>query len=185
MRAPRNGGGTEVHNWRREAEPWKNEVEAWRFTTGQWLEGKFPLAIPIYQGTVPLDFTLGAQDIPVVSQRVFKELKSLCGDSVQWIPASIPGINDSFFIANVLRILDALDMKQSEITRWKKEDDWPEKVGQIAGVARLVIKTAEVGHNGIFRLKNWNSPLFVVETFKKYLDDLHVTGIEFEEVATA
>src|ERR1043166_637901 len=164
LRAPRKFGGMEVHNWRSEAEPGREEVEGWHFTSGKKYEAAAPLVIPIYQGTVELDFTLGSMGMPVVKPHPAKRLKELCGDSVQWIPAVVPGIAERFEIANVLTLVDALDVDRSEVQWWTEKDNWPEKIGTIAGVARLVLRKDALVGVTMFRLNGWEPPLLISET---------------------
>jgi hypothetical protein len=95
----------------------------------------------------------------------------------------IPSVPDSFMILNAQKMLDALDEDHSEITRWSK-NIWPEKAGQVAGVARIVLKSEAIKNDGIFRIKNWEPPLFVSEVIKLALEDLQVPGIGFQVVTT-
>lgn len=139
------------------------------------------LNILVEEGAVPLDFTLGPFDMPVVKRCLAEMIENLAPAEVQRIPVRI-GRLDDYEILNVLALCDGIDEERSEITRWRAEDGCPEKVGKYFGIGDLVLRGKDAGQFKIFRLKNWELPLIVCETIKRNLSKLGASGIDFKEL---
>lgn len=182
LRAPKKSEESLIPDSEKIEDSWRNEVEGWHFASGKPFKSEGNLVIPIRTGSVVLDFTLGSMDMPVVKSSIAARLKYVCGDSIQWISVAIPGAGFDFEIANVLKLLDALDEERSEITPWTKDSNWPERAGQIAGVGKIVIKSAMLKDATLFRLTRWDGPLLATEEIKTLLEAMKVTGIKFQEI---
>lgn len=139
------------------------------------------LSVPMDSGRVPLDFTFGPFDMPIVRGSVGEMIERCAPGEIQRISVRI-GRSRDFEILNVLTLCDAIDEELSEITRWEKKDGWPEKVGQYFGIGELVLRKKKIGDSKIFRLKDWEPPLIVCETIKRNMEGDGVTGASFKEL---
>jgi hypothetical protein len=157
------------------------ELDSRLFTECRKYSDDRVLDISIEEGAVPLDFTFGPFDMPIVKRSLAEMIENLAPAEVQRIPIRI-GRLDDYEILNVLALCDGIDEERSEITRWRAEDGWPEKVGEYFGIGDLVVREKDVGQFKIFRLKNWELPLIVCETIKRNLGKLGVSGIDFKEL---
>ncbi len=144
-----------------------------------------PFVIPMQSGSKPLDFTLASFHMPVITERVGEHLESCCGDAIQLIPAEILGIDRRFEILNVLRVVDAVDKRRSEISWRPKEDAFGNQIQTFAGIGRLVINEKNIAGARIFRLKHWELPLIVDEVAKDLIESLRTTGIRFGNISTS
>ena len=161
------------------------EVDPRLFTEGREYRGQRPLEFTIRRGARALGFTLGSFELPVVLPAVASHLQRCCGDSIEFIPASISGPGDQVEILNVINTIDAIDEKHSQITWWTHEDGVPDRIGTYAGVGRLTIRREAVSGAPVLRLKKWELPLIVSEVVKGALESIRTTGIVFQELAVS
>jgi hypothetical protein len=159
-------------------------VDPRSFTEGRRYEGGSCLQIPVKRGGMALDFTLGAFDMPVVLSNIACSLKEFVSMDIEWVNAKIDGYKEEFEIANVLTMRDAINEDHSEITRWTKEDGLPSRIGEYAGIGKLVLNRSEVKGASIFRLKGWELPLLVSYSLVCHLKELEISGVRFEEIQT-
>jgi hypothetical protein len=162
--------------------PEGDEIDPRLLTGGSVYRGRGPLLVPVKEGKTPLDFTLGAFDMPVVAARVAEVIEKYAPGSVQRIPVVIGSGIIGHEALNVLKKLKGMDEKRSLISYWTAEDGQPEKVGTYCGVARIALDIKAVKGVQIFRLDGWEVPIIVDEHVKDALTKLCVTGIEFEAV---
>jgi len=145
---------------------------------------EIPFEVPVKRGTKPLDFTFGSFNMPVVTEAIGKCIHAHCVDDTQLIPVKVDGIEGGFYILNAIRVLDAVDAEQSEISWRIKEDKQGNKVQSFAGIGRLVLIGKVVECASIFRLRGWELPLIVDETVKGLLENQRTSGIRFQELRT-
>jgi len=158
------------------------EVDPRSFTEGREYKGEGRLLLPIDRGSEPLDFTLGSFDMPIVRAEIAAKLELLAPGEIQRIPVAVVGSRTKYEVMNVLTVMKIINEGLSEITRWTASDGVPSRVGTYAGIGKLVLNRAGIGSSRIFRLKDWELPLFVSESIKNYLEVSHATGIAFEEI---
>ena len=159
-----------------------NYVDPRNFTNGTVYRGESPLEIPVFRGETALDFTLGSFDMPIVTRRVMERIRTFCGASAQWVPATIAGRDFRVEILNILEVLDAIDEELSEISWRIKKDAISNDVRTYGGIASLVLRRERVRGSRVFRLRGWELPLIVCEPVKAALEDACVTGISYKEL---
>jgi hypothetical protein len=124
---------------------------------------------------VSVDYSEVPLSGPVVSQRVMEAIQRHCGgEDVQFITLSIENHQDeSFYVMNVLKSFDGLDMKATVfiLPRFAK---------------KIVLQKTKLGGCGIFRLSDdiINNLVFVNSRIKEELERLEITGIELTGIET-
>ena len=83
---------------------------------------------------------------------------------------------DSYFVANIVTVIDALDLDNSKYDVFELDDE------KIISVEKYALKSSQIVNRHIFRLKDKTIPIFVSETLKKVIEDNKFTGFEFLEV---
>jgi hypothetical protein len=157
------------------------EVDSRIFTKCSKYTGSGDLSVQAEKGSVPLDFTFGPFDMPIVKKYVGEMIERCAPGEVQRIPVRI-GRSCDYEILNALTLRDAIDEELSEITRWKEKDGWPEKVGQYFGIGELVLKKEKIGDSTVFLLKDWELPLVVCEIIKSQMESDGIAGVSFKEL---
>ena len=152
------------------------------FTEGRSYAQEQDFLISVKKGKAPLDFTLASFDMPVTKVHIAESMKAKAPNDVQLIPAQIMGTTGSYRIINVLTMLKAINEELSEITRWTATDGLKHRIGDYAGIGRLVLQADKITGEAIFRLKDWELPFIVRDDVKTLLQDLNTSGIDFEEI---
>jgi len=158
------------------------DVDPSRFTTGQVYDGPRDLTLDREDG-VPLDFTLAAFDVPVVSERIATILRELCPCDIQIIPIGIEGEEVGYAILNVLSTVACLNEEKSVFTKWTDADGRNDKLGQYRMVAKLVVDHNKTEGAEIFRIDGWDVPLIVSKRIKEGLEQQGCVGSDFECVS--
>ena len=83
---------------------------------------------------------------------------------------------DSYFVANIVNVIDALDLDNSKYDVFELDDE------KIISVEKYALKSNEIVNMQIFRLKDDTIPIFVSETLKKVIEDNDLIGFKFLEV---
>lgn len=158
-------------------------MDPWQFKKGRALElgcvPRFTLDLPGH----PLDFSLAAFSIPVVSGRFVKLFEHLRVDGVQFIPAQIDDQPEPGYILNALHIVRCIDDARSEqVQYWKPEDSRPDKLGEYRAVHGMRVDPARAGEARIFRPWGWRVALIVAEDVKQAIEASTLSGTRFVEV---
>ena len=127
------------------------------------------------------DITFGPFDVPIINSRAYSALKYLDGSAIQFIPVSVKGIDDNYWIANLLIKSDILDEVQSKIMWWKPEDGRPDKLGEYRMVSKAVARL-DVEIPSLSRLKKFDISVVVNENTKQTISEYELTGIDFEKI---
>jgi hypothetical protein len=159
-----------------------HEVFSWDFTTGNPVQVRGRLKLPIKLKGRPLDFSWAGVMIPVVHVKVASMLAERAPNDVQLIPADIEGQPDSYLVLVAIRLIRCIDEAASHVSFWKPEHGVPEKVGHYMGVDRMRIDKTQVGNAKVFRPEGWTVTLIVSEEIKDALERMGATGTRFEEV---
>lgn len=160
------------------------EIDFWPLITGRQVQlSDYPrLHFPVQAAGTELDFTLALFDIPVVRKEVAAKIEEVVGGEVQRLPVGVNGTLNEFEILVVPKRFNCIDMDQSDYELWGEEDGRPDKVGEIRMLVDWKIDLKKVPVNcDIFRVEGWETAMIVSATLKRVLEDLKVTGIEFEE----
>lgn len=158
-----------------------DEIDYWDEYLAYYFKGN-PLPkdwnMPRYELGAPekplYDFVHGESAAPFVSERAKKVLEPLVGNAVQFWP--IGRIKDSdFYILNVIRILDCLDVDQSKISY---ASDVP---GKVLGVQKAIFDFTKVPRDAvIFKISQYPRPIYVTDAFVDCIRKNRLTGVGFE-----
>ena len=113
---------------------------------------------------------------------VFQQLtKNIIKNQVQYLPVKIidrftKEEVDSYCVANIVTIVDALDMENSKYDIFELDDE------KIISIEKYALKGKEIVDKHIFRLKGDTIPIFISETLKKVIEDNDLIGFKFLEV---
>jgi len=161
------------------------EVDPGLFTIGRSVENLDECIIDVRDGKKALGFTFSDFDAPVVDATVLALLKELCGRSIQTIPVAVSGHRDRYWMLNVTTVVDCIDESATEIERWTADDEEPERVGQIRGLANLTIDPARAAGAELFRPKGWEIQLLASSRVHDAMTRAKVAGVQFVPVGLA
>lgn len=150
---------------------------------GEFVDVVPPLHISLRRPGPPLDFTLGDFDVPVVTKRVAQLLTRVADEDIQKFPVRIDSSSEEYNIINCTRIIDCIDLQDSNVTYWSAEDGLPDMIGKLQMVIDLVIDPHLAQGRQLFRLEGWPVALIASSDVKKALEDEGVTGICFKQVS--
>lgn len=118
----------------------------------------------------------------IVSKRFRKLIQEIVMDkAIQYLPTKIIDViskneTTEYEIANLLDIVDGLDLKHSKYDVFELDDE------KIISVEKYALKKEKIDGHNIFRLKNDTVPVFVSEKVKNIIEDNALTGFAFLEV---
>lgn len=159
-----------------------NEVSPDKFTVARSLDLIPPLIIPLQYEGIPLDFTFGAFEMPVLNYRTVKLLEEFVAGIIQCFPVSIENHVGNFSVVNFLEIKKCLDEAQSEFIKWTKDDHRADKAGQYRQITKLRIDPKLAEDCDVFRLWGWDTTLIVSERIRRAFVDHKINGVRFIEV---
>lgn len=101
---------------------------------------------------------------------------------IQFLPVKLVdkvsnAINETCKVANILDVINALDLENSQYDVFELEDE------KMISVEKYALKASEVKEHDIFRLKNDTIPIFISEKIKKLIEENGLVGFAFLEVA--
>ena len=132
-------------------------------------------------GNVLTDYLANLYRWFVVSENFYNRTQKILDGQVQYLPISVIDrftriqVN-SYFVANIVTVIDALDLDNSKYDVFELDDE------KIISVEKYALKSSQIVNRHIFRLKDKTIPIFVSETLKKVIEDNKFTGFEFLEV---
>jgi hypothetical protein len=85
-----------------------------------------------------------------------------------------------YSIANIVDLVSALDVEKSMLTRYGESR--PDRIGQISGIMKPVLKESLLSGHDIFRLAGYPLAYFVSERFRNIFLRGHFTGYTFGHV---
>ena len=145
----------------------------------QW--GRVVFEYDSTEGNVLTDYLANPHRWFVVSENFCNKAQKILENQVQFLPVKVidrfSGIEvDSYFVANIVTVIDALDLDNSKYDVFELDDE------KIISVGKYALKSSEIVNRHIFRLKDDTIPIFISETLKKVIEDNDFTGFEFLEV---
>src|SRR5229473_1193138 len=128
------------------------------------------------KGTVKKGTPLGdcpyfVTEILIVSEKLKGLIQSFTDDEIEFLPVDIDG-QPGYSYMNVLCILDALDLKKTELKRFDS--------GKIMYVIQAQYHDEIVNGHHIFMLPNYHG-IYISEDLKKYLEDNYVHGATYRD----
>ena len=117
----------------------------------------------------------------VVSEKFRSLMGRIESDSIQYLDIKIRNsetnkINDTYKVANVITILDALDLENSKYDLFELDDE------KVLSVEKYALRKNMIGNKNIFKLKDDTIPIFVSEKFKNIVEENSLIGFQFLEV---
>lgn len=158
------------------------EVDPGVFTRGIQYDDATDFVLGIRRPGRPLAITFGDFEVPIANFETAEIISRRAEESLQVLPAILPGYDMRLFILNCTRIVSCLDERRSDFERWKADSARPEKAGCIRTLARLRIDPSHLEREQIFRVKEWPLALVVSSHLHDQLRLRGVTGVVFERV---
>lgn len=136
------------------------------------------LSLRSRKGTVKKGIGLGdcpyfAPEILIVSERLKRCIQQFADSDVEFLPLLIDG-EAGYSYMNVLRVIDALDVDNSELRRF---DD-----GAIMYVVKAQYHETLVDGHDIFLLPNYRG-VYVTEQLRQYIEESNVVGATFRDTS--
>lgn len=117
----------------------------------------------------------------VVSEKLRNLIGKIENNSIQYLDIRIRNsetneINDTYKVANVITILDALDLENSKYDLFELDDE------KVLSVEKYALQKNMLENNNIFKLKDDTIPVFVSEKVKDIIMSNGLLGFAFLEV---
>jgi hypothetical protein len=157
-------------------------VSGWKFSGyGPWLGGT-PLRITASGSPSAHDFNMGLGDLPVVIGKIVTMFANddALSEAVQFVPVIHDG--RTFYILNVLPVVDCVDESLSRVTKWTEEDERPDMLGQYSQVVNLHVDPKRLAGIDICRIKGWEVAMIVSERVAEMFRKANVTGVILKPV---
>jgi hypothetical protein len=159
------------------------EVDPNLFRSGNHVQIRGSLQLPVRNSGSPLDFTFADLELPVLRLWTAELIAAVASDNVQLIPIHVEGQSEEFAILNVLSVIDCFDRKRSVFDLWGKHEGSAELEGKIAGVYELRIDRQRTKGKRLFRIVGWEGRIIVCNEIKSCLEANQVSGIIFNDVS--
>lgn len=121
----------------------------------------------------------------IVSKKFKNLINKIEDEGVQFLPVNVVDIesktrleDDEYFVANVLEVVDALNLENSDYSLMDLDGE------KIYSVRKYAVTKEKINDKNIFKLKGDEIPLFVSETFKQLVEESDITGCKFLEIKT-
>lgn len=133
------------------------------------------------EGNILTDYLANLHRWLVVSDIFLKATQKIVENQVQYLPVKVIDRHTkaevvSYFVANIINIIDAIDLENSKYDIFELGDE------KIISVEKYALKSSEIVNQHIFRLKDDTIPVFVSETLKNVIENNDFTGFEFLEI---
>jgi hypothetical protein len=150
------------------------------FTMGRPAQIRSRPIVELQYPGVPLDFSLTAFNVPVVSVRFAETVKPVVGDDVEFISAQV-GDRPGYEIMNTLRLIECIDESRSEFIKWTEKDHRADLAGQYRAVPKLKIASERIPSNiNIFRIKYWEVVIVVSDVFVEAARSIAAVGMRLK-----
>jgi hypothetical protein len=135
---------------------------------------------------IPDDVLQAGVALPLFSERLRTILEQNAIRTIQHVPARVFDSQgrpfQGFSIANVLSVVPALDLEQSQFTVFPSDYFVSWKRGRIKSLNRTVLKAPAVAEFDIIRVSQYEFPLFVNDRFRLLFEAARCTGFSFAPV---
>jgi hypothetical protein len=136
----------------------------------------------LHDGNIFTDYLANNLGWFIVSKK-FQDLIKRIEADVQFLPVNVVDFEskyqiekDEYFIANVLGMVDALNLENSDYSVMDLDGK------KIYSVRKYAVAEDKINNKNLFKLKEDEIPLFVSETFKQLVEESSITGCEFLEI---
>jgi hypothetical protein len=140
------------------------------------------------EGYVVTDYLNSVYAWHIFSEKTIKLFGDIISNNAQLLPIKVVNKDtdqeiDKYFVVNVTRLLDALDLKNSVYKYYDYYDGGEEK--KRLSVIKYGIKEEKVRGHHIFRLKDEPFSVFVSEKFYKIAKKNKILGCYFSKITTS
>jgi hypothetical protein len=128
--------------------------------------------------------------LPVFSSRLKQALQQAGIMDIEYLPILVMDSSrrslGTFWVVNVLRFVEALDMRGPLYTTYgpQRSEIDPQDIGKVSGIKKAVLVEARLKEYHVIRLAEFFPSIFVSELFKKVFEEGSFTGYEFRRVKT-
>jgi Protein of unknown function (DUF1629) len=103
------------------------------------------------------------------------------GDAFAFLPCEVRmrdgGNGPTYWLCDIVCVLDALDEKQSEVSAVTADDGT--KIYNLLGQTKLIFKESAIGNRHIFRMMFSEDKIICDDAFKAACKDANLTGMRF------
>lgn len=145
---------------------------------GNWNEN-ITFYFDLRDGTRFTDYLANNLGWFMVSKK-FKDLINRVEEDIQFLSVNVVDFegkykleNDEYFVANVLGVVDALNLENSDYHVTDLDGE------RIYSVSKYAVSEDKINNKNLFKLKGDEIPLFVSEIFKQLCEESSITGCEF------
>lgn len=147
-------------------------------------DGSFYFTFDSNEGHIPSDYLANDKGWFVVSPKL-KALLEQLHTEIQFLPIEVVEQSGrgtyQYFVANVLKLVDALCLERSEYFTLELPEEGP-----VYSVIKYAIYQDKTDGADVFKLANRQEiPLFVSERFKQAIEEQGITGIALHEIRVA
>lgn len=134
------------------------------------------------EGYIATDYLANDKGWFIISSKL-KKLVEILNSEIQFIPVKIIEKSEQkelkgYYIANIIRVVNALCLEESEYF----ETEIP-GIGAIYTVSKYAIFENRINNSDVFKLSNRQEiPIFVSEKFKKLMENNIMTGMSLREI---
>ncbi len=145
--------------------------------------GNHKLCFSESEGMIAVDYLANDKGWFIVSDKLKKVLETV-NTEVQFFPIDVIDSNKTqkycYYIANILRVVDALCLEQSEYF-----ETYIDGIGTVYTISKYAVYSNKTERSDVFKLaNNQEIPIFVSENFKRKIEEQRITGISFSEIRT-
>lgn len=146
-------------------------------------DGGFEFYYDNQEGNIWTDYIANDKGWFVVSGKL-KELLESVNTDIQFLKVNIiekntAETNKEYYIANIIKVVDALCLEKSRYFTTEIEG-----IGTIYTVSKYGIYAGKTEGADVFKLSNWQQiPIFVSEKFKNLMEREGITGISLAEIS--
>lgn len=135
----------------------------------------------VEEGKILTDYLASDNGWFIVSKKFRDLMKETIGKSIQYLDINIINSitkedDNTYKVANVTTLLDALDLENSIYDFFELDDE------KILSVEKYALKKEKINNYNIFRLKDESIPIFVSEEVKNIIEENLLIGFKFLEV---
>ncbi len=134
----------------------------------------------------PDDVLVNHLMIPIFSPRLKKNIEKITMKEIEFLPLKIikpsGSIINSFYIANIVNVIEAVDKKKSEFDIFPNDFPNPNMRGKISFFKKLILNKKAIKNNNIFRLAEYKEKIIVSGKVKEVFVKNNYTGYKFSEV---
>lgn len=152
-----------------------NEIRGYQFRLGRPYAGPQPVKVPIYRDGRPLEVSIGAEKMVVVSQQAMQVIEPLAAGECEFFAVTIPRMSLLWYILNACTLVECFDEARSRFTPGSGDERY-------SIVTRLMLDPDRIRGHQLFRVKGWDVDLIVSDTVKAAIEGIPNHGVLFRQV---